>query len=275
VIRITAFFISLLCIAGTCYPSFDKTKISGIIADAGTHAALASAAIIVQEYTIIEDRMFQDSVFSDSVGKFLMTLSDSNHFTPSIAVEKNGYKTRSVKLPLLNSETVVLDTIFLTPYTLHDSVTYSISGAVTDTGNAAVRGATVTVSMLRDKAAFYSVNTTTSQWGGYFNVTTKQPFLHTPVTVRLKAEKTGFLSTETSQTLASSAQNFSFAIVLNKSPSSVISASHTVMQTVTASPRSYTVDGRNCGVHGKASTARALVRVLPDRRGRIVVQTEK
>jgi hypothetical protein len=258
-----------------CYPSFANIKISGIIADAATHAALASAAIIVQEYTTIEDWMFQDSVFSDSAGKFLMVLSDSNHFTPSLMVEKNGYKSRSVKLPLLSSGTTVLDTIFLTSYTLLDSVTYSISGSVTDAKNEAVRGATVAVTLLRGTTAFFSASTMTSQWGGYFNVTSRQPFMQTPVTVRLMTEKPGFISTETSQTLASSTQNFSFAIVLNTSPLSVVPVSHTVMQTFAASPRSYTVDGRNYGVSGKAPTGRAIVRVLPDGRGRVVVHTGK
>jgi hypothetical protein len=258
-----------------CYPSFANTKITGIVADAATHAVLASAAIIVQEYTIIDDRMFQDSVFSDSAGKFLMVLSDSNHFTPSLMVEKNGYKTRSVKLPLLGSETTVLDTIFLASYTLLDSVTYSIRGSVTDARNEAVRGATVTVTLLRGTTVFFSAGTMTSQWGGYFNMTTRQPFMQTPVTVRLMTEKPGFISLEKSQTLASSAQNFSFAIVLSKNPSSVISLSRNVMQTFAASPRSYTVDGRNCGVRGNASTGRAIVRILPDGRGRVGVQTGK
>jgi hypothetical protein len=247
-------------------------KVNGIVAEGPKHEALAAATIIVQGYKM-GGIMFRDSAFSDTQGKFQVTLFDSNRYSASFFVEKSGYKTRTVMFPPLVTPTIVVDTIFIVPYTNLDSVTYTVSGAVTDTDGEGVRGAIVSIMLTKNAATIFSIKDTASQLGGYFNVTTRQQYQSSPVTVHLHVEKNGFLFADTSQTLASSTQDFVIDLVLKKNPASVLPAARPLTKAIIPSTRTYTVNGRlvESSAHGTAG-GMVVVRVSPDGIGRGIVQ---
>jgi hypothetical protein len=270
--RIAAFFISLLCIAGLSFSYSAEKKLLGIIGDAIGRKPLTAATIIIQGYKDFGGKMFQDSAFSDSQGKFQLTLHDSDRYTPSVLVEKDGYKTRTVTLPTTGSQNIMLDTVFMIAYTLQDSLTYSVSGAISDTADQGIRGAIVSVTLSRGAAAFFSVKDTTSQWGGYFNVKTRQQYQKSPVTVHLHVEKTGFLIADTSQTFSSSTQDFVLYYEMKKNLSAVLPMTRLATRKIATSTLSYSADGRYCGTNRMGAVSRIVIRVSKDGYGRTHVQ---
>jgi hypothetical protein len=272
VIRTTAGLLFLLCITGRSFPTSVNSFVRGVIADASGHKPLAAAAII-QEYPGVAGIMVKDSAFSDSQGNFHFAILDSNRFAHSIVVEKDGYKTRTVILPPIDAQNILIDTIFLVRYTTLDSVTYLVSGAVVDTDNEGVRGAVVSIMLSRGAAVIFSIKDTASQWGGYFNVTTRQQFQPSPVTVRVQVQVPGFFPADMSQTLAASAQNFIFNLVLKKnSASTMVPAARTLTKAIIPSARTYTVNGRLVETDIRHMHGMAVVRTFPDGSGRVNVQ---
>jgi hypothetical protein len=272
VIKIAACLLVLLFSAVQSFSYSPDIKVNGKVADGTNHKPLAAATIIIQGYKGMGGTMFQDSAFSDTQGKFQLVLLDSNRYSPSFFVEKNGYKTRTVMFPPLTTTTMAIDTIFMVPYTLLDSVMYVVGGAVTDTNDEGVRGAVVSIMLIRNAATIFSVKDTASQWGGYFSVKTRQQYQPLPVTVRLHVEKTGYLSADTSQTLASSTQEFVINLVLKKNPSSVLPAIRTLTKRIVLSTRTYTVSGRLVETTVRRTPGMIVIRVSPDGSARVNVQ---
>jgi hypothetical protein len=184
----------------------------------------------------------------------------------------DGYKTKTVLLPQIDSAYLQLDTILLVPYTLNDSVTYRVSGAVTDTDDEGVRGAVVSITLSSATAAIFSIIDTTSQWGGYFSATTRQRYQPTPVTVRVIVHMPGFFPADIRQSLAASTQDFVINLVLRKNPASAMVPVRSLTRTIAVAARTYTINGRllPTSLHRFAGTV--IVRVRPDGSSRANIQ---
>lgn len=274
-IKTAAGLLILFCIAGQSFPSTVIAHVRGVIADASSHRPLSAAAII-QDYPGNGGVMVQDSAFSDSLGDFQVGILDSNQFSPTLVVEKNGYKSQTVRVPAIDSASgLLLDTIFLVSYTQLDSVTYMISGAVTDTGEEGVRGAIVSIMLSRGAAMIFSREDTASQWGGYYNVSTRLPYQPSPLTVRLQVQMPGFFPADVSQTLPASTQDFVINLVLKRNPSSaMVPVVRQLTKAIAPATRAYTVDGRLLGATMYRFPGMVVVRVLPDGTGRADIQVK-
>lgn len=273
-IRTAEGILFLFILAGQSFPSNMNVRVQGVVADGSNHKPLPAVAII-QEYPGDGGVMVQDSAFSDSLGNFQVGILDSNRLAPALAIEKNGYKSQTLRLPPVDSPgAILLDTIFMIPYTLHDSVTYVISGAVTDTSEEGVRGAIVDITLSRGTATLFSLKDTASQWGGYYNVSTRQPYQPSPVTARVRVQVPGFLAADISQTLAASTQDFVINLELRKNPASVLPVARSLTKGNVPATRSYTVDGRFLGTTVHRLPGMVVVRVLPDGTGRANIQVK-
>jgi len=270
-VRVPACFISLLCAVRLCFSFFPTISLNGVVADASGHKPLSSAAIIIQGYAGIGGTVFQDSVFSDSLGKFHLTLLDSNRYSPSLVVEKEGFKTMSVRLPVLSAVTLNLDTVFLEPYAQTDSVTYQVSGSVTDVFDDGIRNALVTVTLSQGPAAIASLRDSTSL-GGYYGVSAKRPYLVQPILAHLHVERNGFVVVDTSRSFASSSQSFIFNLVLRRSQEAVLTRARPLTRAIMSISRTVLVDGRRCDLAGPAWGGRMIVRITQDGSGRLTAQ---
>jgi hypothetical protein len=268
VIKTAAGLLVLFCIAEQSFPANVNVHVHGVIADASSHRPL-SAASIIQDYPGNGGVMVQDSAFSDSLGDFQVGILDSNQFAPTLVVEKNGYKTQTVRVPAIDSPSgILLDTIFLVSYTQLDSVTYVISGAVTDTGEEGVRGAIVSIMLSRGAAMIFSREDTASQWGGYYNVSTRLPYQPSPLTVRLQVQMPGFFPADVSQTLPASTEDFVINLVLRRNPSSVmVPVARQLTKAIAPASRTYTVDGRLVSSARLRLCGMIVVRISPDGAG--------
>jgi hypothetical protein len=262
--------------SGLSFSSSDKIQVSGVVMSISGHAPIAAAAII-QSFQGMGGGTNKDTAFSDSVGRFTMALLDSTLFAHPLLVEKDGYKTQTVMVPPTATQAIRLDTIFLVQYSLLDTVTYSMSGTVTDAMDEAVKGAAVSVILSRGTTDLYSVNTSTSQWGGYFSASTRQPFLAAPLTAHIRVEKPGFVSLETSHTLASSSQNFVFTVTLNRSAVPVVphaASAAAVRPQNSALSRTWTIDGRICRATGQGTAQKIVVRASAGGKAGLMVRPQ-
>jgi hypothetical protein len=244
----------------TVTPS-DTVRIYGVMADASTRAPLADAWIIAIGNAGAGGAIVNDTVTSGANGNFFMLLPDKNHYYPSLLVEKNGYRS-TVRQLSTTSSNIQLDTIFLFKLTTMDSITYSVSGAVADTHETGIRGAVVTVRISNGAALLYTGKDTTTQWGGYYLVRTKQRYGAGLITVEVLVEKTGYFSKDTTQTMPSSTPDAVVNVVLWPTGAGVLprGASAGMVSLVNKqSARLYTIDGRYAGqfrpdmIKGRAS----------------------
>jgi hypothetical protein len=275
VIRTAAGILFLFILAGQSFPFSATMHVRGVIADASNHKPLRAAAII-QNYSGFGLTTTQDSVFSDSLGNFQVGILDSNRLAPALAIEKDGYKTQTVRVPSIDfPDDILLDTVFLVPYTLLDSVAYVISGAVTDTDGEGIRGAIVDITLSRGTVTIFSLKDTASQWGGYYNVSTRQPYQPSPVTARVRVQVPGFLAADISQTLAASTQDFVINLDLRKNPASVrVPVARSLTKGKVPATRTYTVNGRLLETAARRFPGMVVVRVLPDGSGRADIQVK-
>jgi hypothetical protein len=272
VIRAASCLILLFFIAGRSFPNSTKVNVQGVIVESVTNAPVFDATII-QDYPAANGIMLKDSVFSDSQGKFQAALLDSTRFSHSLTFEKDGYKTRTVQFSAqFDPQTVRLDTVFMSPYTVLDTVIYRISGSVTDSDNEAVRGATVSIQLSQQGAALFSVTVTASQLGGYFNVTTRQPYRPFPMTARVQSQAPGFNPADESQTLVSSSPDFVINPVMKRISNSVAVAVRKLIRATAPVTMNYTINGRKVETGAQRFPGTAVVRLWPDGTGRVDVQ---
>jgi hypothetical protein len=271
--RISACFVWLLCYAGVCYSFLPTVNLTGYIADAQSHQPVSSAAIIIQVYSGIGGKTFQDSEFSDSQGRFRMTLSDSNRYSPGIIVEKEGYKTISTRLPSLNAPSLFLDTIFLSRYSQADSVSYSISGTVTNAYGDGIHNALVTVTLSQGPLTPALVFRDSTALGGYFTISTKRPYQTTSVLIGLHLEKAGFTPVDTDRTFASSTQSFIFNVQMKRSPEAVIPVARSLTKAITTVSRTVTINGRRCtAAAGYGRNGQVVVTISREGNARVITQ---
>jgi hypothetical protein len=266
--------IFILSIAVQSFPSPVKLTVHGVMADGLTRQSLA-AVTIIQDYPGPGGIMIKDSAYSDSQGKFQVLLLDSTHFSHLFTFEKDGFRTRALPLPLpIDPQTIMLDTVFIFRYTTLDSVTYTVTGSVTDTNNEGVRGAVISITLSQDAATLFSAVDSASQWGGYYGVTKKEPYRLSPVTVHIQVQKPGFSPAEMSQTLASSSTDFVLNMVLKKSIASVLPAARRpAAKAIVPGARVYSLDGRLLEMPSAAAhPGTVIIKVSPDGIGHVHIQ---
>jgi hypothetical protein len=224
----------------------DTTRISGIIADARDHHPLARASIIAQGFSGVGGVPVLDTVHTDSSGRFSMMLLQTNLYYQSIIVEKNGYGPSDRLLPT-GSKNIQLDTIFLVKLTPGDSITYTLSGKTSDKTGAGISGAMVSITLSQGGTVVFSGRDTSSQWGGYYSVSTKRQYLTNDMTVRVRAVLDGYYVRDTLQTFPSSTQDIVINLMLEKNGSAVLPAVHALTKTSLRRAAFVTVDGRCLG----------------------------
>jgi hypothetical protein len=236
----------------------DTTKISGVVADSITHRPLAGAAIIAQGYAGIGGGTISDTVWTDSLGRFFMQLLTANRYYPSLAIEKNGYRTMDRLLPS-GSRNIQLDTLFIAKLEAGDSVTYIVSGAVTDSTGAGIRSAIVQVKISNGSLLLYSGKDTTSQLGGYYSVTARRPYYPGVVAIEVHVDKDKYFSKDTAQTLPSSSEGAVINIVLFPTPLSVLHLIVPAVQRLALRPVCFSVNGRLVGGELRSGFASGVV----------------
>jgi hypothetical protein len=229
------------------YPG-DTARINGVVADASTRIPLADASIIARGYAGVGGIAVNDTVTSDAAGSFFMLLPDKNRYYPSLLVEKNGYRSVVRQLPTGNSN-IQLDTLFLVKLSASDSITYSVSGSVWDTLETGIRGAVVIVRVSNGPTLLFTVKDTTTQWGGYYNVRSKQPYAPGAITVELLVEKPGYFSKDTTQTLPSSTPDAVINVMLWPTGASVLPQARMMRKEGAVPAALFTVDGRYRGMY--------------------------
>lgn len=224
----------------------DTTKISGIVADSITHRPLAGAAIIAQGYAGIGGGAVSDTVWTDSSGRFFMRLLTANRYYPLLAIEKDAYRTLDRLLPS-GSRTIELDTLLIAKLEAGDSVTYVVSGTVSDSTGAGIRGAIVLVRISNGTLLLFSGKDTTSQLGGYYSVTARRPYYAGTVALEVHVDKDRYFSKDTVQVLPSSSGGAVINVVLFSTPSSVLRLVGPPVQAAALRPACFSVDGRLVG----------------------------
>ena len=227
------------------YPG-DTARINGVVADSSTRIPLADASIIARGYAGVGGIAVNDTVTSDAAGIFFMLLPDKNRYYPSLLVEKNGYRSLVRQLPTGNSN-IQLDTLFLIKLSASDSINYSVSGSVWDTLESGIRGAVVTVRISNGPTLLFTAKDTTSQWGGYYNVRSKQRYAPGAITVEVLVEKPGYFAKDTTQTLPSSTQDAVINVTLWPTGSSALPRASVTQKEIALPAAFYTVDGRYMG----------------------------
>jgi hypothetical protein len=224
----------------------DTTRISGIIADARDHHSLARASIIVRGFSGVGGVPVLDTVYSDPSGRFSMMLLEANLYYQSITVEKNGYRPVGRLLPT-GSKNIQLDTIFLVKLTPGDTITYTLSGKTSDKAGVGISGAMVSITLSQGGMVVFSGRDTSSRWGGYYSVSTREQYLTNDMTVRVRAVLDGYYVRDTVQTFPSSTQDIVINLVLEKNGSAVLPAGHVLIKAPLRRAILVTVDGRCLG----------------------------
>ena len=224
----------------------DTVRITGIVADASTHDPLAGAAIIAQGIAGIGGTAVSDTAWTDSAGLFLLRLPTANQYYPSLEIEKIGYRPLDHDLPS-GSHNIQLDTVLIVKLHAGDSVTYIISGAVCDSLGTGIKGAIVQVRISNGALLLYSGKDTTSQLGGYYKLSTRQPYYVGVIAIEEHIEKSKYFSKDTLQTIPSSANGTVINVVLFSTAASVlpqvrVRAVHPAVEAVL-----FSVDGRRIG----------------------------
>ena len=221
----------------------DTLYIRGIVADAVSRHALSQALVIAHGSSGVGGEMVNDTVQSDAAGVFSMRLLLINKYDQSITVEKNGYRPSERLLPT-GGRNVQLDTIFLVALKAGDSVAYTVSGEVSDRFDAGIPGAIVTISLIQNGTVIFSGKDTTSQWGGYYSISTKQPYLTNDMTARVRVVLDGYFPADTSETIPSSTQDIEIYLLLEKRNSSVLPVARALTKNTRGRALLFTADGR-------------------------------
>ncbi len=224
----------------------DTTTISGTVADSITHHPLAGAAVIAQGYAGIGGAAVSDTVWTDSSGRFFMRLFTANRYYPLLAIEKDGYRTLDRLLPS-GSQNIELDTLLLEKFEAGDSVTYVVSGTVSDSTGAGIRGAIVLVRISNGTLLLFSGKDTTSQLGGYYSVTARRPYYAGAVSLEVHVDKDRYFSKDTEQVLPSSSGGAVINMVLFSTPLSVLRLVRAPVQGAALRRACLSVDGRLLG----------------------------
>ena len=250
----------------------DTARITGVVADAGTRLPLSGASIIARGYAGVGGAAVNDTVQSGATGEFFMLQPDKNRYYPSLLVEKDGY--RSLLWPLPTGYTTIrLDTLFLVKLTASDSITYSVSGSVVDTLGTGIRGATVIVRVSNGQNLLFTVRDTTTQWGGYYSVQSRQPYTPGTITVELLVDKPGYFSKDTTQTLPSSTPDALINVTLWPTAASVLPQARMVRRETALPPACYTVDGRYLGTYSLLSNRDFINKVIVIRKNGVPART--
>lgn len=224
----------------------DTVRITGIVADAGTHDPLAGAAIIAQGIAGIGGTAVSDTAWTDSAGLFLLRLPTANQYYPSLEIEKIGYRPLDHDLPS-GSHNIQLDTVLIVKLHAGDSVTYVISGAVCDSLGTGIKGAIVQVRISNAALLLYSGKDTTSQLGGYYKLSTRQPYYAGVISIEEHIEKSKYFSKDTLQTIPSSSDGAVINVVLFSTASSVLPRVRVQTGRPAAAAVLFSVDGRRIG----------------------------
>jgi hypothetical protein len=229
----------------------DTIGVSGTVADASSRKALANCLVIAKGFSGVGGAAVVDTVKSDSEGRFVLRLLSVNHYYPTLLFEKDGYRTFDRQVAIGTSN-IQIDTVYLVKFTTADSITYVVSGAVTDTSESGIRGAVVIVRISNGTTLLYAGKDTTSQWGGYYSVSTKKPYSSGSITVEVRVDKTGYFSKDTLQTLPSSTPTSVMNVVLWSTTAAALPVVRVAPLRNIQSAAVYSIDGRYRGI--RAST---------------------
>jgi|GEM_PF-6332237 hypothetical protein len=224
----------------------DTITISGVVADAATHQPLVKAAIIAQGFAGVGGATVSDTIWSDSTGRFRALLSAENYYYASLTVEKDGYRSLDRELPT-GSRNIQLDTLLLVELQAGDTVTYVVSGTVSDSLGAGIGGAIVQVRISNGATLLYEGNDTTSHLGGYYSISTKQHYSPGMLAIEVHVEKQKYFSKDTVQMLPSSTESAVINAVLFTTTLTVLNQPRMTAARSVSPAKIYSVDGRLIG----------------------------
>ncbi len=255
----------------------DTIKITGIVADSKTHVPVFGARIIVQGTAGVGGAALSDTSRTDSTGLFALRLSDANRYFPSLAVESDGYRSKDFSLPS-NSRNIQLDTMLIEKFRAGDSLTYTVSGSVADSLGDGLRGAIVVVRINMGQTLLYSGKDTSSQLGGYYSLSTKQPYYPGNVAIEVHVDKERYFSKDTVQTLASSTANAVINVILFSTTAVMYGpvAARALVPRAAAAEALFTVNGKlirsTAAASGSMSASGVFLRATTGRASRAALQ---
>jgi hypothetical protein len=201
--------------------SGDTTRVTGIVADAASHVPIFGAMVVVFGIAGVGGAAVSDTARTDSAGAFALYLLSENRYYPSVAVTKDGYRSHEFSLPS-DSRNIQLDTMLIEKFRAGDSITYTVSGAITDSLGAGIRSAFIQVRISNGAVLLFSGKDTSTQLGGYYSLSTKQPYYPGNVDVEVHVDKSKYFSKDTLEVLTSSTQNVVINISLFSAPAGVL-----------------------------------------------------
>jgi len=236
----------------------DTTRVTGVVADAASHMPIFGASVVVQGIAGVGGAAVSDTARTDSTGSFVLYLLSENRYFASVSVTKDGYRSQEFPLPS-DSRNIQLDTMLIEKFRAGDSITYTVSGAITDSLGSGIRSAIVQVRISNGAVLLFSGKDTSTQLGGYYSLSTKQPYYAGNVDVEVHVDKSKYFSKDTLEVLTSSTQNAVINISLFNAPEAVLVpvAVRRSSFRFSAGAAVFTVDGRlvRSGVGGSNANA--------------------
>lgn len=200
---------------------YDTVNVTGVVLDDADDTPISGALVIVTYGgSGFGGNTLSDTGVTDESGEVdLEMLVTADLGRINWTVEAAGYQSKTGTVSVLTQNSASLDTVRLTAYTSEDSVTYTISGIITDESGNGISGAEVTVTMEYDGEIVFEDVVTSSGSGigfmrGLYSTETRQPYLDGEITVTASVSAADYETSTGSVTVSTSTSQIVIDITL-------------------------------------------------------------
>jgi hypothetical protein len=185
---------------------YDTVQVGGVVIDSASGKAVTGALAIFTAGGMMASSV--DSLKTDSQGKFGdKLLLTQGTYRLTWRIESAGYRSRTGTVNLPDSGVIDMDTVKLVAFTTTDSLTYRISGRITNAQDLGIGGAqVVTVITFDDKAIFTdtAVSSNDNRTRGQYSTQTRQAYQTGELVVTITVTADGFTPVTVTRTIPTS-----------------------------------------------------------------------